>query len=320
VSTNGYPLTPAAPPERDLFALAGEQAPPQQRYWLHGLLLAATLLTTTVVGVGMERGFAHNTPFDFEIGNLYTMLWRNPAILVEGLPFSLTLLAVLLAHEFGHYLAARYYHVDVTLPFFIPAPTLIGTLGAFIRIRSAILSKRSLFDIGVAGPLAGFGLLLLPLAVGVSLSKVIPGVAARGDLIFGTPLILQFFEWIQFPGVATSDIYVHPVARAAWVGCLATAINLLPIGQLDGGHILYSFLGERTKYLSRVFLAALVPMGLFVTYSWLVWAVLLLIFGMRHPTIVDSAPIGRTRSWLGLLALLVLILTFTAAPVRITGL
>lgn len=321
MSTNGYPLTPAAPPERDLFALPGEHARPQHRYWLHGLLLAVTLLTTTVVGVGMERGFAQATPFDFDSSlSLYSRLLQHPAILLEGLPFSLTLLAVLLAHEFGHYLAARYYNVDVTLPFFIPAPTLIGTLGAFIRIRSAILSKRILFDIGVAGPLAGFGLLLLPLAAGVSLSKVIPGVAARGDLIFGTPLILRLFEWIQFRGVDPSDIYLHPVARAAWVGCLATAINLLPIGQLDGGHILYSFLGERTKYLSRVFLAALVPMGFFFAYSWLVWAVLLLVFGMRHPAIFDPVPIGRTRTWLGLLALLVLILSFTAAPVRITGL
>ena len=285
------------------------------------MLLAITLLTTTVVGVGMQRGFALNTPFDFDSNiSLYSRLLRNPAILLNGLPFSLTLLAVLLAHEFGHYLAARYYNVDVTLPFFIPAPTLIGTLGAFIRIRSAILSKRSLFDIGVAGPLAGFGLLLLPLAAGVSLSKVIPGIAERGDLIFGTPLILRFFEWILFPGVSPSDIYLHPVARAAWVGCLATAINLLPIGQLDGGHILYAFLGERTKYLSRVFLAALVPMGFFFAYSWLVWAVLLLIFGMRHPAIFDPSPIGRTRSWLGLLALLVLVLSFTAAPVRLPGL
>ncbi|HLK20375.1 MAG TPA: site-2 protease family protein [Bryobacteraceae bacterium] len=321
MSTNGYPLTPAAPPERDVFTLAGEHAQPRHRYWLHGLLLAITLLTTTVVGVGMQRGFALNTPFDFDSNiSLYSRLLRNPAILLNGLPFSLTLLAVLLAHEFGHYLAARYYNVDVTLPFFIPAPTLIGTLGAFIRIRSAILSKRSLFDIGVAGPLAGFGLLLLPLAAGVSLSKVIPGIAERGDLIFGTPLILRFFEWILFPGVSPSDIYLHPVARAAWVGCLATAINLLPIGQLDGGHILYAFLGERTKYLSRVFLAALVPMGFFFAYSWLVWAVLLLIFGMRHPAIFDPSPIGRTRSWLGLLALLVLVLSFTAAPVRLPGL
>jgi len=321
VSTNGYPLTPAVPPERRLFSMAGEQVRPYQRYWLHALLLAATLLTTTVVGVGMARGFTHNAPFDFDSNlSVYLAMWHNPAILLDGLPFSLTLLSVLLAHEFGHYIAARYYHVDATLPFFLPAPTLIGTLGAFIRIRSAILSKRSLFDIGVAGPLAGFALLVWPLAVGVSLSKLVPGIGTRGDLIFGTPLILRLFEWIRFPGVASSDIYLHPVARAAWVGLLATALNLLPIGQLDGGHILYSFLGEKTKYLSRIFVAALVPMGIFFAYSWLVWAALLLLFGMRHPAIVDPAPIGRTRTWLALLALLVLVLSFTNRPIRTTGL
>jgi membrane-associated protease RseP (regulator of RpoE activity) len=321
VSTNGYPLTPAAPPERGFFTIAGERARPQHRYWLHALLLALTLLTTTVVGVGMARGFKQSVPFDFDSNlSTYLTMWHNPAVLLDGLPFSLTLLAVLLTHEFGHYIAARYYHVDATLPFFLPAPTLIGTLGAFIRIRSAILSKRSLFDIGIVGPLAGFALLVWPLAVGVSLSKIVPGIAARGDLIFGTPLILRLFEWIQFPGVATSDIYLHPVARAAWVGLLATALNLLPIGQLDGGHILYAFLGERTKYLSRIFVAALVAMGFFLAYSWLVWAVLLLFFGMRHPAIVDPAPIGRTRTWLALLALLVLVLSFTNRPIRTTGL
>jgi membrane-associated protease RseP (regulator of RpoE activity) len=329
VSSKGYPLTPAVPPERRLFSFAGEQARPQQRYWLHALLLAVTLLTTTVVGVGMAHGFNQAVPFDFDSNlSVYLTMWHNPAILLDGLPFSLTLLAVLLAHEFGHYLAARYYQVDATLPFFLPAPTLIGTLGAFIRIRSAILSKRSLFDIGIAGPLAGFALLVWPLAVGVSLSKMVPGIAARGDLIFGTPLILRFFEWIQFPGVATSDIYLHPVARAAWVGLLATALNLLPIGQLDGGHILYAFLGERTKYLSRIFVFTLAALGVFqlftssyrAGYSWLVWAALLLIFAMRHPAIVDPSPIGRTRMRLGLLALVVLALSFTVSPIRTTGL
>ncbi len=192
----------------------------------------------------------------------YAQMWQNPASLLNGLPFSLTLLAILLAHEMGHYWAARYYHVDATLPFFIPAPTLIGTFGAFIRIRSAILSKRILFDIGIAGPLAGFALLIWPLAIGMSLSKVVPGIAARGDLIFGTPLILRLFEWTLFPGVPAGDIYLNPVARAAWVGLLATALNLLPIGQLDGGHVLYAFFGEHTRFLSRVFVMALVSNGL----------------------------------------------------------
>ena len=304
-------------------------ARPQHRYWLHALLLLLTLLTTTMVGSGMAHSFAAGRPFDFETDLMgYAKLWHDPSFLLDGLPFSLTLLAILMAHEMGHYLAARYYHVDATLPFFLPAPTLIGTFGAFIRIRSAILSKRILFDIGIGGPLAGFAMLILPLIVGVSMSKVVPGIGSHGELVFGTPLILRLFEWIIFPGVPVGDIYLHPVARAAWVGLLATALNLLPIGQLDGGHVLYAFLGEKTRIWSRFAVAMLAVLGLVqlftsaykMGYMWLFWALFLLIFGMRHPAIVDPSPVGRTRTWLGVLALIIFILSFTAAPIRTAGL
>lgn len=269
------------------------------------------------MGSGLAHAFAQNRPFDYEADlNGYLLLLHNPALLADGLPFSLTLLVILLAHEFGHYLTARYYHVDASLPYFLPAPTLIGTLGAFIRIRSAILSKRILFDIGVAGPIAGFVTLLAPLATGVALSRVVPGVVQRGELVLGTPLLLRLFEMVQFPGVPTGDISLHPVARAAWVGLLATALNLLPIGQLDGGHIVYAFLGDKTKYLSRILVAALIPMGIFLAYSWLVWAVLLFFFGMRHPSIVDRRPVGRVRGWLAFASLIIFILTFTPVPIR----
>jgi len=292
-------------------------ARPRQRYWLHALLLVATLLSTTVVGAGLARSFAAGHPFDYQ-GDLegYARMWQEPSYLLAGLPFSLTLLTILLAHEFGHFLTARYYLVDATLPFFIPAPTLIGTLGAFIRIRSPILSKRALFDIGIAGPLAGFVALVSPLIAGVALSKVVPDIGRSGDLIFGTPLMIRLMEMVRFPGVPVQDIYLHPVARAAWVGLLATALNLLPIGQLDGGHILYAFLGERTRHLSRLFLLILLLMGIFVTYSWLVWAALLFFFNMRHPSIVDPNPLGRFRTWLALAALAIFILSFTASPVH----
>jgi membrane-associated protease RseP (regulator of RpoE activity) len=274
------------------------------------------------VGARIQDNFDHNLPFfDFDRDwAAVVMWWGHPAALLKGLPFSLTLLTILMAHEMGHYLTARYYRVDVSLPYFLPAPTLIGTLGAFIRIRSAIYSKRALFDIGVGGPLAGFVTLLLPLAVGLSLSKVAPDVVHRGDLIFGNPLLLRLFELVWFPGVPAGDIYLHPVARAAWVGLLATALNLLPIGQLDGGHILYSFVGEKMRWLSRIFVVLLIPMGYFFAKSWWVWAVLLFFFGMRHPVIYDPYPIGRTRTWLGIAALLILILSFTLSPVRANGL
>ena len=305
-------------PEAGLYAFAEEfRRRPRHRYWLHGLLLLATLLSTTIVGAGMARTFAQNRPIDFgESLTGYLQMWQDPSYLLPGLPFSLTLLTILLAHEFGHYLTARYYLVDATLPFFIPFPSLIGTLGAFIRIRSAILSKRVLFDIGIAGPLAGFVALVSPLIAGVALSKVVPGIGRSGELVFGTPLIIRVMEWVRFPGVPLQDIYLHPVARAAWVGLLATALNLLPIGQLDGGHILYAILGERTRFLSRVFIFILVLMGMFIAYSWLFWAALLFFFGMRHPAIVDPHPLGRFRIRLAVAAVAIFILSFTAAPVH----
>ncbi len=320
MSANGYPPAPAAFPHQDVFDAPWAHARPKQRYWLHALLLLATLLTTTIVGAEMAHSFAAGRPLDFETDLMgYVRLWHDPSFLLDGLPFSLTLLTILMAHEMGHFLAARYYNVDATLPFFLPAPTLIGTFGAFIRIRSAILSKRILFDIGVAGPLAGFAMLIPPLVVGVAMSKVVHGIGAHGQLEFGTPLILRLLEWMFFPGVATSDLYLHPVARGAWVGLLATALNLLPIGQLDGGHVLYSFLGERTKWLSRFFVGVLVLMGVFYAYSWLLWAALIIFFGMRHPAIVDPSPLGRTRTWLAVLALVIFVLSFTAAPIRTAG-
>jgi membrane-associated protease RseP (regulator of RpoE activity) len=244
-------------------------------------------------------------------------VFRQPEQWLAGLPFSLTLLAILLAHEFGHYFACWFYRVDATLPFFIPAPTLIGTLGAFIRIRSPIYTRRALFDIGIAGPLAGFVVLLPALAIGLAYSKVIPGIANEGELVFGIPALQGLLAAAVFPGVDPHDIYLHPVARAAWVGALATALNLLPIGQLDGGHILYSFVGRRHRLLSRIFVAALVPLGLFGSRHWLIWAALLFLLGTRHPSIQDTSPLGSGRRKLGLLALVTFLVSFTLAPVQI---
>jgi membrane-associated protease RseP (regulator of RpoE activity) len=327
LSTNGYSPLPAASRTAmtsgvisGMFdVLAGTRARRRHRYWLHALLFLATLLTTTVVGAGLAQSFERRVPFDYNLDGYRTML-HDPAYLLGGLPFSLTLLAILLAHEMGHYLAARYYGVDATLPFFLPVPSPIGTFGAFIRIRSAIVSKRILFDIGIGGPLAGFAVLIVPLIVGVSRSQVAPGIAARGDLIFGTPLVLRFFEWAILHRAVPADVYLHPVARAAWVGLLATALNLLPIGQLDGGHVLYAFLGERMRMLSRIFVGVLVLMGFFFAWSWFFWAGLLFFFGMRHPVIIDPAPLNPVRRWLALAALIILILSFTPTPIRTAGL
>jgi membrane-associated protease RseP (regulator of RpoE activity) len=318
VSLQGY--SPGAgfpsPTNGSTGRIQGLWQPRRPRYWLHLLLLALTLATTTGMGALMVENFRRNLPaFDVErdMGALVAM-WSHPLSLLSGLPFSVALLTILLAHEFGHYLTCRYYRVNASLPYFIPAPTFIGTFGAFIRISSPIYSRQVLFDIGIAGPLAGFVFLLPVLAIGLAFSKVLPGIAHRGDLIFGMPPLVWLLEKVIFPGVATADIYLHPVARAAWVGIFATALNLLPIGQLDGGHILYSFFGERHKLLSKIFIAGLIPLG-FLYWPWFLWAVLLAVLGRRHPSIFDTTRLDAGRRWLGALALLIFCLCFMPAPI-----
>ncbi len=292
---------------------------PRERYWLYALLLLLTFFTTTTVGARLAYNFDRNRPAfmgDDLAGLLagFSHTFTHPAELVHGLPFSITLLTILMAHEMGHYLTCRYYKIDASLPYFLPAPSLIGTLGAFIRIRSAIYYKRQLFDVGIAGPIAGFVFVIPALAIGLAFSKVIPGIALQGDLVFSTPAILRGLEALIFPGVAAADIYLHPAARAAWVGIFATALNLLPIGQLDGGHILYSFIGGRHRLLSKIFVAALIPMGYF-SISWIFWAVLLFFFGLKHPRIYDGAQMGSGRTKLGWLALAMFLVCFTLAPI-----
>jgi membrane-associated protease RseP (regulator of RpoE activity) len=311
-------VLPRAPADGFRIALTVPQSKISATRWaVHWLLFGLTLLSTTIVGVVLTRSFQNNRPLDLDqYISVFALIGARPATLVQGLAFSLTLMLILLAHELGHYFACVYYKIDASLPYFLPAPTPIGTLGAFIRIRSPIYTRRALFDIGIAGPLAGFVMLLPALAIGLANSKVIPGIALRGELIFGVPAIQRAMEWVIFPGVRSADIYLHPVARAAWVGTLATALNLLPIGQLDGGHILYAFTAEKHKFLSRLFVAVLVPLGIFYSRSWLVWAALLFFFALRHPVICDISRLDRKRVWLGIAALAMFVLTFTVVPVR----
>ena len=320
------PLTPvdaAAPAES---GPASEAAPfalvpsalESWRYLVPALLLVLTLGTTTLVGARLARNFAENRPaFNFDRDLLaYLELLRNPVGLLEGLPFSLTLVGILLAHELGHYLTCRYYRVDASLPYFLPAPTFIGTFGAFIRIRSPIYSKRVLFDIGVAGPIAGFVVLIPALAIGLAFSKVLPGMALQGDLVFGTPLLQRVLQELIFPGAAAADVYLHPIARAACVGAFATALNLLPIGQLDGGHIVYSVAQRWHKALTLITTLILLPMGLFTWWGWSLLAIVILIWGRRHPVVFDEAPINAGRLKLAWLALVILLLSFSIVPIR----
>jgi membrane-associated protease RseP (regulator of RpoE activity) len=285
--------------------------------WRHIVLFLLTLLSTTAVGARLAFNFEQNRPTYIDDLWMAITSVTAPASLVAGLPFSLTLLSILMAHEMGHYLTCRYYGIDASLPYFLPAPTLIGTFGAFIRIRSAIPAKRQLFDVGIAGPLAGFLFVIPALAIGIAYSKIIPGIGSEGDFVFATPGVMRLLEaWIM-PGVLPSDILVHPVARAAWAGVLATALNLMPMGQLDGGHILYSFVGDLHKLLTRLFVFALLPLGYFSdTWSWIFWAVLIFFFGMRHPRLYDNTPLGSGRVQLAFLALVIFVLSFCVSPVR----
>jgi membrane-associated protease RseP (regulator of RpoE activity) len=291
----------------------------RERYWLYLLLFALTLLTTCIVGASMQFDFDRNVPFDLEHSlELWGYFRDHPSSLLQGLPYSLTLLLILLAHEFGHFGASVFHQVDASLPYFLPSPVL-GTFGAFIRIRSPIYSRRALFDIGVAGPLAGFIFLLPALAIGVAFSKVMPGIAHESSHVFGVPVLEWLVQQAIFPGVPSSDIYLHPVARAAWVGMFATAMNLLPIGQLDGGHILYSFFPERHRTISKTLCVLMLPLGFFWK-AWFAWAVILWWLGRRHPPIYDTAELGIDRGKLAWLALAIFILCFTYQPFADGGL
>lgn len=289
--------------------------------WLHILLFALTVLSTTFVGARIVENFDQNRPaFELEQDvDALVEIFHQPARIWQGLLFSTPLLLILLAHEFGHYLACMHYGLDASLPYFLPAPTFIGTLGAFIRIRSPIYTRRELFDVGIAGPLAGFVFLIPALGIGLAYSKVIPGIADQGDLVFGAPLLIQLLEAIIFPGAAQADIYLHPVARAAWVGLFATALNLLPFGQLDGGHILYSVIGQRFRSTVRVFWVVLLAMG-YLYWPWIIWAAILFFLGLKHPSIYDPEPLSKGRFRLALLSVLIFVISFMPVPIATAAL
>ena len=317
--------TPALPPTIDYYRPSEIYLPrPQKRrYWLHILLFLATVFTTLVVGARMEFNFQNNQPaFSMNDDALpfFPARWAlaEPSRLLLGLPFASTLMLILLAHEMGHYLYCRYYGVYATLPFFIPAPTLIGTLGAFIRIRSPIRSRTALFDIGIAGPIAGFLVALTVLVFALPLSKIMAPAAVASEIQLGFPVIFHL-AWAVIPlanvrGISLHGIYLHPTAIAAWVGMFATALNLLPGGQLDGGHIVFSLSPRAHRVVSRLTILALIPMAYYFWAGWLLWAILLRISGMRHPMVEEWPGVTNGRRFLAVVGLLMMVLTLTPAP------
>ena len=297
---------------------------------LAALLLAATVLTTLVAGFLFDAGFQAGSG-DGEITVADPV--QNPLTLLHGLPFSLALLAILLAHEMGHYLACRFYRIRCTLPYVIPAPPFLpipglgvlplnpfGTFGAVIRIRSPFLSCRQIFDVGIAGPLAGFLVIVPVLALGVSLSTDFQWPEEESGLLqFGEPLLFKLAVWSFFDG-DPSAINLHPIGWAAWFGLLATSLNLLPFGQLDGGHVLYALFGERRhRRVSTVLLVLLIVISLLSlpTPGYLFFALILMFLGPRHPRPAEQEGLDRKRWWIGLLGMVVFVLCFIPVPVTL---
>lgn len=263
------------------------------------VLFLATVVTTLAAGA-LQQGI---NPL------------QSPGSLWRGIPFSLTLLMILGAHEFGHYFISRKHRIEVSLPYFIPAPSFIGTFGAFIRMKSPIMDRRILLDIGVAGPLAGMVVAVPALLVGLSLSQTVPATVA-GGIKLGSSLLFSFFSWIiQGPIPEHRDLVLHPIAFSGWIGLLVTSLNLLPVGQLDGGHVAYAVLGSRQHVVAMVVVGLLLVLGLTGWVGWLVWVAILFVMGMRHPPVVyDWIPLDRKRRVIGWATLGLFVMTFTPMP------
>jgi membrane-associated protease RseP (regulator of RpoE activity) len=279
---------------------------PRRSPGLHIALFAATFLTTAMASA-LHQGVD---------------VLAEPSRLLTGFPYAIAIMSILLFHECGHYFLARAHRVDATLPFFIPAPPVIffiGTLGAFIRMRSLPRNRRALFDVGAAGPWAGMLVAVPVLMLGLSLSEIRPaGPADEGGLFLGDSLLFKALSWLVL-GTSGDNVTIvlHPVALAGWVGLLVTALNLLPVGQLDGGHVVYAAFGERWhRWISRGTLAALIVLGASGAATWLVWAVLLSLLGLRHPRLLDQeTPLDPPRKWAAVATLAMFLVTFMPEPV-----
>ena len=321
---------------------------PSARTWmLHVLLMLVTLVTATIAGVLFPFGRIDSMPvadpqslpelfdfvatmptryFDLVTHAVYTLA-TDTSHLIDGLSFSLSLLFILISHEMGHYIACRIYGVDATLPFFIPTPPMIGpagTFGAFIKIKSPMPSRRAVFDIGVAGPIAGF-IALIPIAfVGVFRMQPVPAsyLNIPGGLTFTDPLFMRFAGSLvgQDPTISVGN----PFYYAAWIGLLVTALNLIPSGQLDGGHAIYAVFGKKVHYftgrIAFVIMTALAIIG-FVYYSspsgFLVAVLLGIMMRVGHPQPYDETPLDGKRKLIAFLTLVIFVLCFTPFPIRI---
>ncbi|HYA12025.1 MAG TPA: site-2 protease family protein [Thermodesulfovibrionales bacterium] len=274
----------------------------QKRIFLHLFLFILTFFSTVFAGA-LQAG---------------VNIFEEPAKIYKGLPFSLTLMSILLAHELSHYIASKKHNVKATLPYFIPAPTLIGTFGAFIKMKSPVTTRKALLDIGVSGPIAGFIMSVAVSIIGLSFSRVVTIQETKEAISLGDSLLFSTLSRLMLdyqPGC--QDILLHPVAFAGWIGFFVTSLNLLPVGQLDGGHIAYALFGEKHSYFSKVLIPIMFLLGLLLWEGWAIWAVLLLILGLKHPPVFYSeVPLDSKRKFIGWLGFLIFFITFTPVPFR----
>ncbi len=273
----------------------------ESKKWINFLLLAITFFTTLAAGA-LQQGI---NPF-IPIANI-----------LKGLPFSLSIMIILGSHELGHYFMAKKNKVDTTLPYFIPGPTIIGTFGAVIKIKSPIRDKNSLVEIGAAGPIVGFIFATAAMLIGLSLSTIITPTGKEG-IMLGNSILIKFLTNLFFSDLPeTKDVLFHPIAFAGWLGYLVTAINLLPVGQLDGGHILYALFGERHRIIGYIIFGSvilLIPLW----PGWAIWAIFFLVIRFKHPPPLDSlSPLSLRHKIIGIIALIIFILTFIPVPFNI---
>ena len=319
---------PSLPYAETLAPRPSEPPVAKPRWWLAAFLFVATFLLCTAMGVFWSYAMRTDVVTGlFPAGPVldwttFQKIWSDPRLLLFGLSFSVPALAILTCHELGHYLACRKYRVPATLPYFLPLPAVFGTLGAFIKIKAPIRHKRQLFDIGIAGPLAGFAVLLPLLLIGVAKSSPtpVPALATAGEpytilLVPGQCLALRLAAWL-FHGTLPEGwmLNLHPFAIAAWFGMLVTSLNLLPLGQLDGGHILYATAGKSQHRLAIPLWIVLAALSFFWP-GWALWAVITLVLGLRHPPVVDEdEPLDARRKGLAVAALAVFVLCFVPRP------
>jgi len=276
--------------------------PPHRLTPLHILLFILTFMTTLLAGAILNG----------------VIPWQNPGKLYLGLPFSLTLLLILLTHELSHYFMSRRHNVSATLPYFIPAPSIIGTFGAIIKMKPPILDRRSLIDIGASGPIGGFIVAVIAVIIGLNYSEIKSVEELQGGISLGNSILFHLLTKIVLNIEPDKyDILLHPVAFAGWIGLLVTSFNLLPIGQLDGGHITYALLGEKHQWVAKGTIPILIILGILFWEGWIIWAFLVVLIGCKHPPVVyPQIQLDKKRRLIGWIAFIIFILTFTPMPVR----